>query len=348
LLFHTLPTLGIFICAVFVLIFHQLYLSFKSPSFKHHSLLIPPLVTSLFLLLFPFSPPLLLLFVFFSSFALSFQKKDSLSFSSLPTPAIFTIFLASFALLSYLLFSLNQVIKVLRLQQKSEGLSADLSQVSSSENDYLLVFNSLNTKHLLALQSSSIFPQSSPLARLASQEAAKLALYQNYLDSKHFIVSSQITADLDELIIDSLSSAENTLALNPHDAQNWYHLALINHQFYPLTQNAQFYQQAVTAYQQAILLDPFLIDAYLHLGSLYLETYDYLQAAAIYTHALTLDQSSALIYYHLARAYYELYDLEKAYDAYQYAFNNLDKNDPFYQQNVSLIQAEIQQLGYTP
>jgi tetratricopeptide (TPR) repeat protein len=73
----------------------------------------------------------------------------------------------------------------------------------------------------------------------------------------------------------------------------------------------QLYHEAVAAYQQAIAMDPKLLDAHLSLGELYEEKGLYQEAVARYQLVLTLEQNHPGATYGLALAY-EKVDVKKA------------------------------------
>jgi tetratricopeptide (TPR) repeat protein len=78
----------------------------------------------------------------------------------------------------------------------------------------------------------------------------------------------------------------------------------------------QLYHEAVAAYQQAISLDPKLLDAHMSLGELYEEKGLYDQAVARYSHVLSLEPKHAGATYGLALAY-EKVDVQKAIEQWE-------------------------------
>ncbi len=78
----------------------------------------------------------------------------------------------------------------------------------------------------------------------------------------------------------------------------------------------QLYHEAVAAYQQAIALDPKLLDAHLSLGELYEEKGLYEEAVARYSHVLSLEPKHPGATYGLALAY-EKVDAKKAIEQWE-------------------------------
>jgi tetratricopeptide (TPR) repeat protein len=78
----------------------------------------------------------------------------------------------------------------------------------------------------------------------------------------------------------------------------------------------QLYHEAVAAYQQAIALDPKLLDAHLSLGELYEEKGLYEEAVARYSHVLSVEPAHPGATYGLALAY-EKVDPKRAIEQWE-------------------------------
>ncbi len=79
---------------------------------------------------------------------------------------------------------------------------------------------------------------------------------------------------------------------------------------------ARRFQEAITAYNQAINIDPRCVAAYYGLGSAYHQLGLYQRAASEFDQVLALDPSNAWAYYSKGLAYYELGLYQRAIDEY--------------------------------
>jgi tetratricopeptide (TPR) repeat protein len=109
---------------------------------------------------------------------------------------------------------------------------------------------------------------------------------------------------------DAIEEYKKALAIEPTNARVYLGMGKIYYN------EKQLYHESVAAYQQAIVLDPKLLDAHLSLGEMYEEKGLYDEAVARYTHVLSLEPKHPGATYGLALAY-EKVDVKKAIEQWE-------------------------------
>ncbi len=99
----------------------------------------------------------------------------------------------------------------------------------------------------------------------------------------------------------------------PRTAEEWYEIG------FKADGNPETYDQAVHAYEQALLLAPTYVDAIINLANLYFHKNDLPRALVLMEKALQFDENNYLVCYNLANLYDESGQLERAVEFYQRA-----------------------------
>ncbi len=108
------------------------------------------------------------------------------------------------------------------------------------------------------------------------------------------------------LVQQSIREGRNAAALDPQNSTNWENLATIYRSLFNFAQGAD--QWAITAENQAIVLDPVNPRLRLDLGGIYFALGNYLAAAQSFNTAITLKPDYANAHYNLAEAAKQLKD----------------------------------------
>jgi tetratricopeptide (TPR) repeat protein len=141
----------------------------------------------------------------------------------------------------------------------------------------------------------------------AQAYTAALEIWPDYAEARVGLGDArQAKGQFDEAI----EEYRKALAVEPTNARVYLGMGKIYYN------EKQLYHEAVAAYQQAITLDPKLLDAHLSLGELYEEKGLYEEAVARYSHVLSLEPKHPGATYGLALAY-EKVDAKKAIEQWE-------------------------------
>ena len=141
---------------------------------------------------------------------------------------------------------------------------------------------------------------------LANALAAK-AIPQN---GKPATLTNQDRQTIQTLLAQSINEGQASIALSPRSARNWEVLASIYQNISGVAQNALAF--SLSAYSQAVRLDPLNPTLRLNIGGIYYSVKNYDLATRFYTDAANLKPDYANAYYNLAVAYRDKGDLQDA------------------------------------
>ena len=163
----------------------------------------------------------------------------------------------------------------------------------------------------------------------------------------------------------AIVEAKAATALNPQKVTNWQALAGVYRQIINVAENAPVW--AVSAYQQAIVLDPRNPLLRLDLGGVFYLFENYDEAQKLFEQAVSLKPDWSNAHYNLAWTYYQkkiygsavdqmqivvgLLDAGTQPDDYKVAQKNLDEFKKTYEEELAKIQKEqgdLQQQGIAP
>jgi O-antigen ligase/tetratricopeptide (TPR) repeat protein len=141
---------------------------------------------------------------------------------------------------------------------------------------------------------------------LANAIAAK-AVPQN---GKAVTLSTQDRQTIQTLLSQAINEGQASIALSPRSARNWEVLASIYQNISGVAQNALAF--SLSAYSQAVRLDPLNPTLRLNIGGIYYSVKNYDLATRFYTDAANLKPDYTNAYYNLAVAYRDKGDLQDA------------------------------------
>jgi len=129
-------------------------------------------------------------------------------------------------------------------------------------------------------------------------------------NGKGLSLSNQDKQTIQTLLAQSINEARASVILNPRSSRNWQVLASIYQNISGVAQNALAF--SLSAYGQAIQLDPLNPTLRLNVGGIYYLTKNYDQAIRFYTDAANLKPDYANAYYNLSIAYRDKGDIPDA------------------------------------
>lgn len=156
-------------------------------------------------------------------------------------------------------------------------------------------------------------------------------------DGKGITLTDQQKSTIQTLLAQSLNEARVAVALSPRSARNWEVAASIYQNISGVAQNALAF--SLSAYGQAIQLDPLNPTLRLNVGGIYYLTKNYSEAIRFYTDAANLKPDDANAYYNLSLAYRDNGDIQDAYVVANQTVALLQKtpNSPDYKTAVALF-----------
>ncbi len=168
---------------------------------------------------------------------------------------------------------------------------------------------------------------------LANAIAAK-AVPQN---GKAVTLSTQDRQTIQTLLAQSINEGQASIALSPRSARNWEVLASIYQNISGVAQNALAF--SLSAYSQAVRLDPLNPTLRLNIGGIYYSAKNYDLATRFYTDAANLKPDYTNAYYNLAVAYRDKGDLQDALVVANQAvtLEQSNKNSTSYQVALKLL-----------
>lgn len=145
---------------------------------------------------------------------------------------------------------------------------------------------------------------------------------------------------------ESLALIKRALTLNPFSALNYETKATIYQELEPYNANSAqlFKQEIISAYSQAILLQPRNPDLYLELANFYLSNSQTEIALNLTQEALKTKTNYLPAIYQLGQIYQLQNQTLLARDAYQQAKDLLDPQSSNYNNNLQLIEQKLSQL----
>ena len=214
--------------------------------------------------------------------------------------------------------------------------------------------------HRLALQ--AVNTQDSTAFLTHTDTAVKLApgidTFQQYatianLEQMLSLINTDVDLTQQEDMVNlyyqqALDHARTAIAIAPLHAANYITLAQTYQAIYPYLQADSLdvpNQQILSAYAQALLLQPTNPDYLLALGGFYQSISDLDSALTLYQQALALHPDYLLTNFQLALLYEQKGDTGLAFTYYQNAANLLDSNSPNYQENQALINQRLSALS---
>ena len=139
-------------------------------------------------------------------------------------------------------------------------------------------------------------------------------------------LSDQDKTTIQTLLSQSVNEARVGVILTPRSAQNWEVLAAIYRNIAGVAQNSLTY--SLSAYSQAIQLDPINPALRMSVGGIYYGVKNYNLAIRFFSDAANLKPDYANAYYNLAIAYQQTNDLQDAFLVAQQAATLLQQNNP--------------------
>lgn len=198
----------------------------------------------------------------------------------------------------------------------------------------------------LQTQAIQAYPYRSGYYRIFSQTNIALANSLLALGTGKSSPSAQAQQTALQLIQQSITAAKQATALAPQSVAEWQNLASVYRSLIGVGQNADSF--AVSATQQAVILDPNNPQEYLTLGGLYFQLGQYDNAIIMFQRAVALKQDYANAYYNLGHSYEQKGDLQNALAQYQIV-KQLMQNDPTNYKKISdeitALQAKIGSVG---
>ncbi|HYD35104.1 MAG TPA: hypothetical protein VD999_03495 [Vitreimonas sp.] len=151
-------------------------------------------------------------------------------------------------------------------------------------------------------------------------------------------VNDQDKATITQLIEQAIREAKTAVQLQPTNSLAWQNLAAIYRQLIGLADGAD--EWTLTAYQQAIALDPSNPQLRLDLGGVFYSVKNYGEAVGYFTQAAQLKPDWANAYYNLAMAYRDGGEPQLAVQAMRVVAELIDPTSTEYQQ----VQTELKAL----
>lgn len=151
-------------------------------------------------------------------------------------------------------------------------------------------------------------------------------------------LSDQDRTNISSLIQQSIAEAKAATSLNPTKASNWENLAFIYRNLINAATGAD--QWSVTAYDQAIKLDPLNPNLRVSLGGVLYSLKDYDGAIQQFTLAVNLKPDWANAHYNLSAALREKGDFQNAFNQMQNTLALVDPNS----NDFSKASAELEEL----
>jgi len=191
----------------------------------------------------------------------------------------------------------------------------------------------------LMIKSISLNPYREAFRLNYSQVNLALA---NALASKKDI-TDQDRNNISALVQQSIREAKTAVSLNPTSANNWSNLAFIYRRLINFAEGAD--QWSITAYQQAINLDPFNPQLRLSLGGVYYSLQNWDEALRQFEISVQIKPDFAYGYYNLSAAYREKGDFAKAANAMETALSLVPVDSQDYQKAQEELTALKKKLG---
>jgi tetratricopeptide (TPR) repeat protein len=145
------------------------------------------------------------------------------------------------------------------------------------------------------------------------------------------------------LIQESINEAKSAAALEPRNVYPWENLAQIYRQIINLAEGAD--QWTISAYQQAVALDPVNPELRVALGGVYYGLGNYVQAGRIFENAVQLKTDLANGWYNWAWALKQQNQLFDAVQAMQQAVSLVDPSSADYEKALADFEEWRKELG---
>jgi tetratricopeptide (TPR) repeat protein len=156
-------------------------------------------------------------------------------------------------------------------------------------------------------------------------------------------ITDQDRQNISALVQQSIREAKTAVSLNPTSANNWSNLAFIYRRLINFAEGAD--QWSITAYQQAINLDPFNPQLRLSLGGVYYSLQNWDEALRQFEISVQIKPDFANGYYNLSAVYREKGDFAKAANAMETALTLVPADSQDYQKAQEELTALKKKLG---
>jgi len=156
-------------------------------------------------------------------------------------------------------------------------------------------------------------------------------------------LTDQDRNSISALVQQSIREAKAAVTLNPQNANNWTNLGFIYRRLINFAEGAENW--AITAYQQAINLDPFNPQLRISLGGIFYSLANWDEAINQFGLAVQLKPDLANAHYNLSAAFREKGDFEKAANAMETALSLVPIDSEDYQKAQEELEALKKKLG---
>jgi len=156
-------------------------------------------------------------------------------------------------------------------------------------------------------------------------------------------ITDQDRNNISALVQQSIREAKTAVSLNPTSANNWSNLAFIYRRLINFAEGAD--QWAISAYQQAINLDPFNPQLRLSLGGVYYSLQNWDEAIRQFEISVQIKPDFTNGHYNLSAAYREKGDFAKAANEMETALSLVPADSQDYQKAQEELTALKKKLG---
>ena len=156
-------------------------------------------------------------------------------------------------------------------------------------------------------------------------------------------ITDQDRQNISALVQQSIREAKTAVSLNPTSANNWSNLAFIYRRLINFAEGAD--QWSITAYQQAINLDPFNPQLRLSLGGVYYSLQNWDEALRQFEISVQIKPDFTNGHYNLSAAYREKGDFAKAANEMETALSLVPADSQDYQKAQEELTALKKKLG---
>jgi len=156
-------------------------------------------------------------------------------------------------------------------------------------------------------------------------------------------ITDQDRNNISALVQQSIREAKTAVSLNPTSANNWTNLAFIYRRLINFAQGAE--QWSISAYQQAINLDPFNPQLRLSLGGVYYSLQNWDEAIRQFEISVQIKPDFTNGHYNLSAAYREKGDFARAANEMETALSLVPADSQDYQKAQEELTALKKKLG---